>query len=297
MSLTKRKYLVELPDPIELLFDAATGSLRPGMNLSGRKALLTGATGGLGRAIATSLAEGGAQVALSARNREALEALAAELPGDGHSFLPADLAEPEAAERLAAEAAGAEILVANAGLPAAGWLADFSAEEVKRALRVNLEAPMLMARALYPAMVEAGSGHLVFVSSLSGKAASPRSSIYNATKFGLRGFALGLRADLAPKGVGVSLVSPGFIREAGMFADAGAKPPPGMGTAKPEQVGAATVKVIERNKVEVTVAPLQQRAAAHFALASPALSARAQSGSAGQKSAEAIASGHSPDKR
>jgi short-subunit dehydrogenase len=267
------------------------------MNLSGRKTLLTGATGGLGRAIAHSLAARGAVLTLSARNREALEAMAAELPGGGHSVLPADLAEADAAERLAAEAAGTEILVANAGLPGAGKVDEFSAEEVKRALRVNLEAPMLLARALYPAMLEAGSGQLVFVASLSGKAASPRSSIYNATKFGLRGFALGLRADLDPHGIGVSLVSPGFIRDAGMFADAGSKPPPGMGTSRPEQVGEATAKAIERNKVEVTIAPLQQRAGAHLALISPSLSVKAQSGKAGQKAAQAIAEGHSPDKR
>jgi len=267
------------------------------MNLSGRKALLTGATGGLGRAIATAMAERGAVLTLSARKREALEQLAAELPGSGHSVLPADLAEPDAAERLAAEAAGTEILVANAGLPGSGKLAEFSANEVKRALRVNLEAPMLLARALYPAMLEAGSGQLVFVASLSGKAASPRSSIYNATKFGLRGFALGLRSDLNPRGVGVSIVSPGFIREAGMFADAGSKPPPGMGTSTPQEVGDATVKAIERNKVEVTIAPLPQRAGAHLALISPSLSVRAQSGSAGQKAAQSIADGHSSDKR
>ncbi|HEX6782577.1 MAG TPA: SDR family NAD(P)-dependent oxidoreductase [Solirubrobacterales bacterium] len=267
------------------------------MNLSGRKALLTGATGGLGRAIAEAMAERGAVLALSARNREALEEMAAGLPGSGHTVLPADLAEPGAAERLAAEAAGTEILVANAGLPGAGKLDEFSADEVKRALRVNLEAPMLLARALYPAMLEAGRGQLVFVASLSGKAASPRSSIYNATKFGLRGFALGLRSDLDSRGVGVSIVSPGFIREAGMFAEAGAKPPPGMGTSTPEQVGAATVKAIERNKVEVTIAPLAQRAGAHLALFSPSLSVRVQSGSAGQKAAKDIASGHSSDKR
>jgi len=295
--LTERKYLVEKAAPTEVLFDARAGSLRLGMNLSGRKALLTGATGGLGRAIAHALAERGAQVALSARNREALEELAAELPGSGHTVLPADLADPDAAERLAAEAAGTEILIANAGLPAAGKVDDFTSEQVKRALRVNLEVPMLMARALYPSMLQAGSGHLVFVASLSGKAASPRSSVYNATKFGLRGFALGLRADISPRGVGVSLVSPGFIREAGMFADAGAKPPPGMGTSTPEQVGAATVKAIERNKVEITVAPLQQRLGAHLALVSPTISDKAQSGSAGQKAAQAIADGHGDTKR
>lgn len=282
---------------MEVLFDAWAGSLRLGMNLSGRKTLLTGATGGLGRAIAYSLADRGAALMLSARNREALEAMAAELPGSGHSVLPADLAEPGAAERLAAEAAGTEILVANAGLPGAGKVDEFSAEEIERALRVNLEAPMLLARALYPAMVEAGSGQLVFVASLSGKAASPRSAVYNATKFGLRGFALALRSDLIPHGVGVSIVSPGFIRDAGMFADAGSKPPPGMGTATPRQVGEATAKAIEKNKVEVTIAPLPQRFGAHLALVSPSLSVKAQSGKAGQKAAQAIADGHSSDKR
>jgi short-subunit dehydrogenase len=267
------------------------------MDLSGRTALLTGATGGLGRAIAEAMAARGARLVLSARNAEALAAMAAGLPGEGHGTAPADLAEPGAAERLATEVGEVDVLVANAGLPAAGYLTDFSAEQVSRALRVNLEAPMLLARALCPAMVERGAGHLVFISSLSGKAASPRSSIYNATKFGLRGFALGLRPDLAPSGVGVSIVSPGFVREAGMFADSGAKPPPAMGTARPEQVGAAVVKAVERNRVEITVAPVQQRLGAHIALISPALGVRAQSGSAGQKAAEAIAKGHPPDKR
>jgi short-subunit dehydrogenase len=270
------------------------------MEIAGRKALLTGATGGLGRAIAKALAERGATLLLSARKREALEALVAELPGDGHLVLPADLAEPGAAEALAAEAAEAEILVANAGLPGAGSLADFSPAEVSRALRVNLEAPMLMARALYPAMVERGSGQLVFISSLSGKAPSPRTSIYNATKFGLRGFAFALRADLGPQGVGVSVVSPGFIRDAGMFADAGAKPPPGMGTGTPEQVGSAVVRGIERDKLEIVVAPVAQRVGAHVAAISPSIGVRAQMGSAGQKAADAIVDGHqanAPHKR
>lgn len=269
------------------------------MELAGRKALLTGATGGLGRAIAKALAARGAVLTLSARKPEALEELAAELPGSGHRSLAADLSEPGAAERLAAEAGAVDLLVANAGLPGAGWLPDFTPGQVSRALRVNLEAPMLLAQALSPAMLERGSGHLVFVASLAGKAASPLSSVYNATKFGLRGFALGLRADLAPRGVGVSLVSPGFIRDAGMFAEAGTPPPGGLGTATPEEVGAAVVKAVERDKVEVTVAPLRMRVLSHVALASPSISVKAQSGSAGQKAASALAEGHAkdPDKR
>lgn len=267
------------------------------MELAGHKALLTGATGGLGRAIAAALAARGAKLVLSGRKAEALESLAGELPGEGHSTAPSDLAEPGAAEKLAAEVGAVDILVANAGLPATGRLTDFSTEQLTGALRVNLEAPILLARALEPPMLERGSGHMVFISSLSGKSATPLSSIYNATKFGLRGFALALRTDLAPQGVGVSLVSPGFIREAGMFAESGAKSPPGLGTSSPEEVARATVRAIESDKVEITVAPARQRFLAHFGLASPGIAVKVSSGSAGQKSAAEIAAGHAEDKR
>jgi short-subunit dehydrogenase len=266
------------------------------MELAGRSALLTGATGGLGRAIAAALASRGAKLVLSGRKAEALEALAAELPGEGHGVVPIDLAELGAAEKLAAEAGDVDILIANAGLPGTGRLPDYSTEQLTGTLRVNLEAPILLARALEPAMLEKGSGHMVFISSLSGKSATPLSSIYNATKFGLRGFALGLRADLDPLGIGVSIVSPGTIREAGMYSDSGAPPIPGLGTGTPAQVADAVVKAIEHNKVEVTVAPIQQRLLAHFALATPGLSVKIASGEAGQKAAAAVADGQS-DKR
>ena len=266
------------------------------MDLSGRSALLTGATGGLGRAIAAALAGRGAKLILSGRKPEALESLAAELPGQGHRTVPGDLAEPGAAEKLAAEVGEVEILVANAGLPGTGRLGDFSTEQLTGTLRVNLEAPILLARALEPAMLARGAGHMVFISSLSGKSATPLSSIYNATKFGLRGFALGLRADLDPQGVGVSLVSPGTIREAGMYSDSGAPPIPGLGTGTPAQVAAAVVKAIEKNKVEITVAPPQQRALAHFALTSPGIAVKIAAGDQGQKAAAAVAKGQS-DKR
>lgn len=266
------------------------------MELSGRKALLTGATGGLGREIGAALARRGARVLLSGRKAEALEALAAELPGDGHGILPANLAEEGAAERLAAEAGDVDVLIANAGLPGTGRLPDFSSGELLAALRVNLEAPMLLARALEPGMLARGSGHMVFISSLSGKSATPLSSVYNATKFGLRGFALGLRADLDPLGIGVSLVSPGTIRDAGMYSDSGADPIPGLGTGSPQQVSAAVLEAIEKNRVEVTVAPLQQRLLAHFALVSPGIAVKIASGGAGQKAAASVAAGQT-DKR
>ena len=266
------------------------------MELADRTALLTGATGGLGRAIATALAGRGATLVLSGRKAEALEEMAAGLPGDGHRIAPANLAEPGAAEKLAADAGEVDVLIANAGLPGTGRLPDYSTEQLTGTLRVNLEAPMLLARAVEPAMLEKGSGHMVFIASLSGKSPTPLSSVYNATKFGLRGFALGLRADLDPVGIGVSIVSPGTIREAGMYADSGAKPIPGLGTGSPQQVADAVLKAIEKNKAEITVAPIQQRFLAHFALTSPGISVKIASGDAGQKAAAAVAEGQT-DKR
>jgi short-subunit dehydrogenase len=167
---------------------------------------------------------------------------------------------------------------------------------LKRALRVNLESPMMLARELAPPMSERGHGHLVFVASLAGKAPSPRSAVYAATKFGLRGFALCLRADLAPSNVGVSIVAPGFIREAGMFADSGAKPPPGFGTSTPEEVAAGVVKAIEQNRIEVAVAPMMQRTLAHVGLVSPRVAMRVVTGGTARKAANRVAEGQT-DKR
>jgi short-subunit dehydrogenase len=107
------------------------------------------------------------------------------------------------------------------------------------------------------------------MSSLAGRAAPTGSSIYSATKFGLRGFGLALREDLAPKGVGVSVILPGFIADAGMFAESGAKLPPFIGTKKPGDVAAAVVKAIEQNRAELDVAPLPVRAGALLAALAP----------------------------
>src|SRR5918996_4525976 len=254
-----------------------TGSFRR-VVLAGKTALLTGATGGLGRAIARALAARGAGLVLSSRKADELAELAGGLPGDDHRTLVCDLADEGAALRLLAEAGDIDVLVANAGLPASGKLDGFSQEEIGRALRVNLESPVRMARELVPRVVARGSGHLVFLSSISGKISTPRASLYAATKFGLRGFAFCLRDDLRRTGVGVSVVSPGTIRDAGMFADSGAGNPPGLGTGTPEQVAAGVVSAIERDRREVSVAPLRQRALSTLSAKMPELSSRIAGG-------------------
>lgn len=261
------------------------------MEIAGKRVLLTGATGGLGRAIADRLAASGARLLLSARSEEALQELALELPGSGHTVLAGDLAEDGAAVRLAAGASPVDILVANAALPATGRLVELSAGQTARMLRVNLEAPMLLSQALIPGMIERGGGKLVLIGSLAGKAGSPSSSVYNATKFGLRGFAFGLSADLARLPVSVTVVAPGFVREAGMFADSGAKAPAVLGTTTPEKVAEAVLDAVGSDRLEIAVAPVRSRVMAHAGLVSPSLSRRVQSGEAGQSAGADLAAG------
>jgi short-subunit dehydrogenase len=264
------------------------------VRLEGKAVLLTGATGGLGQAIAAALADRGADLVLSSRKAAELEGLAASLAGDGHRTVVCDLAVEGEALRLLDAAGELDALVANAGLPASGRLNSFSQEQIGRALRINLESPVRMARELAPRLAERGEGHLVFLSSISGKAATARASLYAATKFGVRGFALCLRDDLRPHGVGVSVVSPGAIRGAGMFADSGAGMPI-VGTGTPEQVGEAVAKAIEHNRGEVTVAPLRQRLLSRIAINAPELSSRVAGGMAARV-ADEIAAGQT-DKR
>ena len=244
------------------------------MRLEGKTILLTGATGGLGRAIAASLAERGATLVLSARSQDALDELAAALPGEGHRVVVGDLAELGAAARVAAAAGELDGAILNAGLGGTGKVDSFAPDEVERILRVNFEAPILMAREIVPGLREKGSGHLVFIASLAGKASSSRHAVYGGTKAGLRAFALGLRQDLARDGVGASVVNPGFIRDAGMFAKSGSKPPMNLGTSSPEEVGDAVADAIEKDRAEVDIAPFRQREMANFAHRFPGVAAR-----------------------
>jgi short-subunit dehydrogenase len=233
--------------------------------------LLTGATGGIGHAIARALARRGAQLILTGRRNDVLGPLAQEL---GARAVAVDLSLPTDVERLVSVAGDSvDILIANAALPASGLLSSFSAAEIDRALDVNLRAPIVLARELTPGMVERRRGQLVFISSIAGKASAPGSSIYSASKYGLRGFAAGLRWELADSGVGVSTVFPGFISDAGMFADAEVSLPPGVGTRTPDDVARAVVRAIEHNRGEIDVAPVTVRASGVLGSVAPELAA------------------------
>jgi short-subunit dehydrogenase len=263
------------------------------MELRGSNVLLTGATGGIGHAIARALHQRGASLVLTGRRAEVLEPLAAEVGGRATAV---DLGEREELDRLIEEAGDVDVLVANAALPASGDALEFRVDQIDRALEVNLRAPMILSRVLGERMAARGRGHIVLISSLSGKSGQAGSAIYSATKFGLRGFGQGLRGDLAPRGVGVSVVFPGFIRDAGMFHESGTKLPRGVGTSTPEQVAAGVVRAIEADKGEVDVAPVGMRAGAAFGGLAPTLSARVAQRLGGDQIARDLAAGQS-DKR
>ena len=237
-----------------------------------RTVLVTGATGGIGAAAARAVAARGASVLVSGRRADELEAVAAEVGGRA---LVADLVGRGRAGRGCSRRPGhVDVLVANAALPGSGEL-DVVLRRAGRpgARREPARAGRARAAAGGGDDRARRSGHLVFVSSLSGKSAGPRSSLYSATKYGLRGFSLALRQDLAEHGVGVSCVFPGFVRDAGMFAESGASLPPGVGTVTPEEVAAAIVRAIEHDRAEIDVAPLGLRLGARVAGVAPALTA------------------------
>ncbi|MEA2478490.1 MAG: hypothetical protein QOJ07_412 [Thermoleophilaceae bacterium] len=266
------------------------------MEIEGRRALVTGATGGIGKAIARALHAQGATVVVTGRREAILKELVAQLGGERAEALPADLSDGAAARELVGRAGQVDILVANAALPASGRLDDYTAEQIDRAIDVNLRAPIALAHELAPAMAKRGEGHMVFISSMAGKVSSGGASLYAATKFGLRGFATALHDELLDEGVGVTTVFPGFISDAGMFADSGVKLRAGVGTRSPDQVARAVVQGIESNRSEIDVAPLTLRAGAWAAGVSQKAVQRVQRIAGGQEMSERLADGQR-DKR
>jgi len=223
--------------------------------VKGTRALVTGANGGIGQAIARALHAAGADVVVTGRRADALAPLADAI---GARVVVADLADRASVGRCMEDVGPVDVLVANAALPSSGSLLEFEPEQIDRALDVNLRAPILMARIAAAGMLERGRGQIVFISSISGKVAAPGTSLYSATKFGLRGFSLGLREDLHGTGVGVTVIFPGFIRDAGMFADTKVTLPRGAGTRSPEQVAAAVLRAVRDDPAEITVASFEQ---------------------------------------
>ena len=183
------------------------------MDLSGRRVLLTGASRGIGRALASELAGAGASLALVARDRDALEEVAAAL--GAATVHPCDLADPAQVDGLVArvEDAGGpiDVLVNNAGLDRSGALVESGPEDVGAVFQVNLLTPVELCRQALPGMLDRGVGHLVNMSSLAGVSGFPGMAVYASTKAGLTHFTSVLRSDLRGSPVVTTLVEVGPV--------------------------------------------------------------------------------------
>ena len=244
------------------------------MEIRGSRIMVTGASGGLGQAIARELASRGAQLVVTARRESLLSDLAADT---GAEIVVADLTDRDDVLRLEAMQSELDVLVANAGIGSDPRITKVTDDDIDFSIDVNLRAPIKLATHFAQSHMAAGRpGQIVLVGSLSGLAATPETRMYNATKFGLRGYALSLRQDLTEHHIGVTHLAPSFIRDAGMFAEGDIDLPKGVRTKSPADVAAGAVRAIESNPAEVYVSPVELKLSSKFATIAPNLSARIQ---------------------
>jgi short-subunit dehydrogenase len=232
--------------------------------LSGKVAVVTGAAGGIGRAIATELTALGCRVVLVDLARDALQDAAASLAGA--EIHPMDVSDAGAWERFAAEVesrhAGASLLVNNAGVTVYGAFAEQTRAQIDRVIDVNLKGVLYGCRAFIPQLVERG-GHIVNIASAAGNVAMPCQSTYSASKFAVRGFTTALRMELASSGVGVTAILPGavatnLIATAASYDGAASKKIAELMLAygvRPERLAKRVIVAIERNEAEVMLGP------------------------------------------
>ncbi|MFZ3482281.1 3-oxoacyl-[acyl-carrier-protein] reductase [Sphingomonas sp. 3-13AW] len=230
-------------------------------DLTGMTALVTGASGGIGSAIAKALAGQGARLALSGSNLEKLEAFKAELGGD-HVALPCNLSDAAAVDQLVPQAVEAlgkfDILVNNAGVTRDNLTMRMKDDEWDQVIRVNLEAAFRLMRAAAKPMMKARFGRMISITSIVGQTGNPGQANYAASKAGLVGMSKAMAQELGSRGITVNCVAPGFIRSAmtDVLPDAqkqallGKIPAGDLGTG--EDIGAAVVYLASREAGYVT---------------------------------------------
>jgi short-subunit dehydrogenase len=257
------------------------------VNLRGKACIVTGASRGLGVHIAEHLARKGADVALAARSAEDLDKVAEHIRSFGTRTvtIPTDVNKKTDLKNLVkkteAELGRVDVLINNAGIESVSNFHEQDLNDIESILKTNVIALQLLTRMVAPQMVERRSGHIVNIASVAGMTAVPYNTVYSSSKHAVIGFSLSLREELKPYGVGVSVVSPTFVSDAGMFASGRPEQDaPKVATlVTPDDVGAAVVKAIERNKPEVAVTKGLSKIVDVAQAISPSVTARIQEAS------------------
>jgi short-subunit dehydrogenase len=241
-------------------------------DLQGRTALVTGATGGLGRAIAHELAGEGVRLVVTGRDEERLDSIADEL---GARAIRADLTRTAEVDRLADQAGDVDVLVNNAGVIFYAAFDRLRREELEQAVALNVTAPLLLTHRLLPGMLARRRGHVVMVGSLAAYTYPAFQSVYATTKAAVVALGRSLRAELRDTPVGVSVVSPIYVDEEGVYADnvasRGLRSPWIVGTVGPKRVGHEVVRAIRRDQPEIIVASRPMRPVVALGSISPRL--------------------------
>lgn len=229
-------------------------------SLEDKVIVLTGASQGLGAVMARGFAAAGARLVLAARSADKLAALAKDL-GSGARVItvPCDVTKDADRQRLVtrarAEFGRIDVLVNNAALEELGHYAEQDPAVLERIIATNLLAPMLLSRAVLPAMLAEGRGHIVNIASLAGRTGMPFGAAYSGSKGGLAEWSISLAAELRGTGVAVSVICPGFVDDTGMFSRKEAAAPRSIGASKPQDVMHAIMQVLHKPRVEVIVNP------------------------------------------
>ena len=229
--------------------------------IRGKKALVTGATSGIGRAIAMALAREGADVFLTDLDADKLEQAAREARAHGVTAATAvcDLAEPAAVSGLVrsvlTEWRGLNILINNAGLTYYGATHAMTDEQWSSIMSVNLLAPVQLVRELLPTLLKADEAHIVNVCSMFGLTPWRKVTAYQTTKYGLVGFTQALRTEYQRPYFGVTALCPGFVAQTSLLERAQVQEVPAWICASPETVAAKAIRAIRRNRGLVLVTP------------------------------------------
>lgn len=230
-------------------------------SLKDKVIVLTGASQGLGAVMARAFAAAGAQLVLAARSADKLAELAKYLSAGGARVVavPSDVTKDADRQALVARAQAEfgriDVLVNNAALEELGNYAEQDPATLERIIQTNLLAPMLLTRAVLPAMLAERRGHIVNIASLAGRTGMPFGAAYSGSKGGLAEWSISLAAELRDSGVAVSVICPGFVDDTGMFSRKQAPAPRSIGASKPEDVMHAVMHVLHKPRVEVIVNP------------------------------------------
>jgi short-subunit dehydrogenase len=226
------------------------------MRWDGSVAVITGASRGIGRAVARAAAERGAQVGLISRSQDELDAVLKEVGGRGAASV-ADVSRRDDIERAISELESvlgpADILVNNAGIGAWAAFNDEPVETFERLMRINYLGTIYAMKAVLPGMLARGRGHIVNVASIAGRIGSPFEAAYSASKFAVVGLSEAVAIEVGNKGVGVSIVDPGPV-DTDFFDARGV--PYARSTPKPvsaERVARDVIRVVEKNKLETFI--------------------------------------------